>query len=416
MRVFRRRQLSVLVGDAAGTRRVRTGLVLRAGLVGLAVLLGAGLLLTLGGAAGAARESDAGARSVSRTTEARSASPARKSGAQTTTLAPAIPGVSLGWVYGTFYPNPNNNGGFDLSQLSHPAFSQRFQLLYFNPYDVYQQAACTNSPGVNDVTRPFTEVTQSPDGTCGTVPAQGNGFQAGVGSLNTFEATFTAELTVAAAGEYTFYFRTDDGWIMGSGPKIGGTAQPTFVSGDLASAPPATPQKGYPVVGAYNQAPLGTLRHTTVNFPTAGTYPIEVDYSECCGGGLVLMFVNSSFVPIGGVTPPEQSYGSCRAGRYTTPSIVAQNPTACLSDPVNTLTGAYMNSVVDAALPGTGIPFRFTRSYTSADPSSGELGVGWTDGYASSLAVQANGDVVLRAADGQQVRYTVQPDGSFVGD
>jgi RHS repeat-associated protein len=318
-------------------------------------------------------------------------------------------------VYGTFYPNPNNNGGFDFSQLSHPAFSQRFQLLYFNPYDAYQQAACTNSPGVNDVTRPFTEVTQSPDGTCGTVPAQGNGFQAGVGSLNTFEATFTSELTVAAAGQYTFYFRTDDGWIMGAGPKIGGTAQPTFVSGDLSSAPPATPQKGYPVVGAYNQPPLGTFRHTTVNFPAAGTYPIEVDYSECCGGGLVLMFVNGNFAPIGGVALPEQTYGSCRAGRYQTPTIVAKNQTGCLSDPVNTLTGAYMNTVDDVSLPGIGVPFSFTRSYTSADPSSGDLGISWTDNYASSLAVQANGDVVLRAGDGQQVRYTLQPDGSFVG-
>src|SRR5919109_261689 len=415
MRAFRRR-LEMVELNLAGARRAGSGLPARAGLVGLVVVVfGGGLLLALGGAAGAAHERDARAGSVSTSTETATTPRAGKSGPQAATIAPALPGVSLGWVYGTFYPNPNNNSGFDFSQLSQPAFSQRFQLLYFNPYDVYQPAACTNSPGVNDVTRPFTEVTQSPDGTCGTVPAQGNGFQAGVGSLNTFEATFTAELTVAVAGQYTFYFRTDDGWIMGAGPKIGGTAQPTFVSGDLSSAPPATPQKSYPVVGAYNQAPLGTLRHTTVNFPAAGTYPIEVDYSECCGGGLVLMFVNSNFAPIGGVAPPEQTYGSCRAGRYTTPTVVAQNPTGCLSDPVNTLTGAYMNSVVDASLPGIDVPFRFARSYTSADTSSGELGVGWTDSYASSLAVQANGDVVLRAADGQQVRYTLQPDGSFVG-
>src|SRR5919109_951852 len=415
MRAFRRR-LEMVELNLAGARRAGSGLPARAGLVGLVVVVfGGGLLLALGGAAGAAHERDARAGSVSTSTETATTPRAGKSGPQAATIAPALPGVSLGWVYGTFYPNPNNNSGFDFSQLSQPAFSQRFQLLYFNPYDVYQPAACTNSPGVNDVTRPFTEVTQSPDGTCGTVPAQGNGFQAGVGSLNTFEATFTAELTVAVAGQYTFYFRTDDGRVIGAGPKIGGTAQPTFVSGDLSSAPPATPQKSYPVVGAYNQAPLGTLRHTTVNFPAAGTYPIEVDYSECCGGGLVLMFVNSNFAPIGGVAPPEQTYGSCRAGRYTTPTVVAQNPTGCLSDPVNTLTGAYMNSVVDASLPGIDVPFRFARSYTSADTSSGELGVGWTDSYASSLAVQANGDVVLRAADGQQVRYTLQPDGSFVG-
>lgn len=322
----------------------------------------------------------------------------------------------LGWVRGTFYQNPNNNGGFDFSQVGHSVFSQRFQLIYFNPYDQFRPYACSNAIGVNDVTRPFTAITQSPDGTCGTAPARGNGSDAGSGLLFTFEATFTAELTVATAGQYTFKFYSDDGWIMGAGAKVGGTAQPTYVSGDLHNAPLLTPEKGYQVVGAYNSVQDGAETKTlTVNFPAAGTYPIEVDYSECCGGGLALLFVGTNLAPIGGFNPPEQTYGSCRAGRYSTPTIVAQNPTGCLSDPVNTLTGAYMNSVVDASLSGIGIPFRFARSYTSADTSSGELGVGWTDNYASSLAVQANGDVVLRAGDGQQVRYTVQPDGSFVG-
>jgi len=418
MRAFRRRRLCAVELEGAPRRRARSGrLAARAGLVGLLVVLfGGGLLLAFGGAAGASHVLASRARSVSTSTETATTPAPGTSGPQAPAVATSLPGVVLGWVNGTFYPNPNNNSGFDFSQLGHAAFSQRFQRIYFNPYDFLQPYACSNALGVNDVTRPFTAITQSPDGTCGTVPARGNGSDAGSGLLFTFEATFTSELTVAAAGQYTFKFYTDDGWIMGAGPKIGGTAQPTYVSGDLSNAPPATAEKGYPVVGAFNSAQNGSDTKTlTVNFPAAGTYPIEVDYSECCGGGLVLLFMSSNFAPLGGFNPPEQTYGSCRAGRYATPTVVAQNPTGCISDPVNTLTGAYMNSVVDASLPGIGMPFRFSRSYTSADTSSGELGVGWTDCYASSLAVQANGDVVLRAGDGQQVRYTLQPDGSFVG-
>jgi len=28
-----------------------------------------------------------------------------------------------------------------------------------------------------------------------------------------------------------------------------------------------------------------------VNFPVAGTYPVELDYTECCQGTLTLVFV-----------------------------------------------------------------------------------------------------------------------------
>src|SRR5438128_1552989 len=152
MRAFRRRRLVAVMPGVTRGRRLRSArLATRAGLVGLfVVLFGGGFLLALGGAAGAAHESNARVRSISTSTETATTSAPGKSGPQAAPIAPALPGVSLGWVYGTFYPNPNNNGGFDFSQLSQPAFSQRFQLLYFNPYDVYQPAACPNSPGVND--------------------------------------------------------------------------------------------------------------------------------------------------------------------------------------------------------------------------------------------------------------------------
>lgn len=82
---------------------------------------------------------------------------------------------------------------------------------------------------------------------------------------------------------------------------------------------------------------------------------------------------------------------------------------------MNSLTGTFTTRVDDLDLPGTGVPFSWARTYTSADPTVGRLGRGWTDSYSASLAVQGNGDVLLRGEDGQQLSYTRQADGSFVG-
>jgi hypothetical protein len=83
-------------------------------------------------------------------------------------------------------------------------------------------------------------------------------------------------------------------------------------------------------------------------------------------------------------------------------TIDAKDPTTCIEDPVNTATGNFMQAADDLALPGTGISFGFRRSYNSLDASSGILGRGWTHSYNASLAVQTNGDVLLRAETGQQ--------------
>ena len=60
--------------------------------------------------------------------------------------------------------------------------------------------------------------------------------------------------------------------------------------------------------------------------------------------------------------------------------------------------------------------FAWTRTYTSSDATAGPLGPGWTHAYAASLQVQANGDVLARGEEGQEVAFTRQADGSFVGD
>lgn len=74
-----------------------------------------------------------------------------------------------------------------------------------------------------------------------------------------------------------------------------------------------------------------------------------------------------------------------------------------------------MSSVTDAFLPGIGLPFAFTRTYNSADPTAGPLGPGWTHSHNAALSVRANGDVILRSGNGQQVTFVLQPDGSYLG-
>jgi len=72
-----------------------------------------------------------------------------------------------------------------------------------------------NTSGVNEVTRPFTDVTTDLNGNfTGTIVAQGNGHQAGAGDLFVFTAVFTGQYTVASAGDVSFNFYSDDGFIF----------------------------------------------------------------------------------------------------------------------------------------------------------------------------------------------------------
>jgi len=213
--------------------------------------------------------------------------------------ASPAPPISIGTVSGSFYANSNHdNGLFDVSQGTAPLFTQTFPTIDFNPpanADVQQH--CSTPTGVNEYSRPFTDVDPNRDGSCTNIVAQGNGLQAGVGTLDAFEAVFTSTLTVNAPGQVTFNLYSDDGWVLSAGSDAAGD-QPTYLSGSLASAPAQGPMTGYRVVGAYNQVSAPAQNTVTVNFPAAGTYPIELDYTECCHGQLALVLGTSYANPI----------------------------------------------------------------------------------------------------------------------
>ena len=142
----------------------------------------------------------------------------------------------------------------------------------------------------------------------------------------------------------------------------------------------------------------------SATLPADGTYYVQVDPYQDSTGSVTLSLTQNAY------QPASQTYGTCgSAGTH------ARVGSICTADPVNSLTGAFTTSVTDFTLASKGLLFTFTRSYTSADPTSGRLGRGWTDNYAVSLAIQPSGDAILHGDEGQVVTYAKQPDASFVG-
>jgi lysophospholipase L1-like esterase len=197
-------------------------------------------------------------------------------------LAADPPSVSLGSIQGQFFFNPGAasfNPTFNITSGTPPIFTQSFPLFAFNPPSA-AGIACATTLGVNEGTKPFTDVLSSPS--CSTDVAQGNGYQAGLGTLTAFEAVFISSVTVSAPVNVTFPIYSDDGWILSVGADSGGQ-QPTRVSGEMTNPPTSGtgPFTGYPVMGAYNQVSVSNPPRTvTISFSAAGTYPMEVDYAE----------------------------------------------------------------------------------------------------------------------------------------
>src|SRR4051812_41808045 len=199
--------------------------------------------------------------------------------------------ISSGPVEGNFFFKSATQTFFGARPGDTPAFHQTFPTIDFNPPD---GVINHNISGVGPTTRPFTDVTTDGVGNfAGTMVAQGNGLQAGVGTLSSFDAVFTSSFVVAKAGDVTFNVLANDGFLLG----IGGGA--TRVSGAYENAPASnqSPFQGYPLVGAWNQSSGGSVGTypVTVHFPAAGTYPYEIDYFDCCGQPLSLTLAVAKF-------------------------------------------------------------------------------------------------------------------------
>jgi hypothetical protein len=201
------------------------------------------------------------------------------------------PPLTISAVTGQFFKNPTNGGTFTATPATVEEFRQSFPVINFNPPT--GTIPCSNNTGVGIRTRPFTAVVPQLDGSCLTIIAQGNGKQAGVGTLGNFQAVFRGSFGASGGGQVTFDFFSDDGWILSIGPNADG-AQPTYVSGPMVNAPVAGPFTGYPIVGSYNVGSPVTENNLVVDFPAGGTYPFELNYTEGYLGELALtLTVNS---------------------------------------------------------------------------------------------------------------------------
>ncbi len=198
--------------------------------------------------------------------------------------------ISTSTITGEFFLS-DDSGGFDTPINAVPVFSQTFPTINFNPPS---GTIPGNTSSVDVETRPWTDVTTDLNGNfTGTIVAQGNGYQAGVGPMYEFQVAFFGAFTVASAGDVTFNFYNDDGFVFGVGNGA------TRVSGSIVDMPVYSAFGQYPAVGAYNEVTSPVGNTVVVHFPAAGTYPYEVDYSECCGGQEVLTMTQGATSPTG---------------------------------------------------------------------------------------------------------------------
>lgn len=93
----------------------------------------------------------------------------------------------------------------------------------------------------------------------------------------------------------------------------------------------------------------------------------------------------------------------------------AIDPTHSVGEPVNSLTGNFYTSMVDAYLPGFGQPFKFRRSYNSADSTVGPMGTGWTFSYGAHLVLGPGQDITYFSPKGKQLAYAWHDDGQTSG-
>ena len=238
-------------------------------------------------------------------------------------------------VTGQFF-TADGSGVFNTPTTAQPLFTQTFPNIDFNPAP---GAVPNNTSSVTNLTRPFTDVVTDLSGNfAGVLPAQGNNYQAGVGTLYSFSAVFTGSFNVPAAGPVTFTFASDDAFVFGIG---NGT---TATSGPQTNTPVSTTFLGLPIMGGVNQRSAPASSAVTVNFPAPGVYPYEVDYAKGGDKNLTLtMLAGGAPIPPSALltlSPPQGSPLQVAQIEILNVSALATDAVAIASLPVTvTVTG-----------------------------------------------------------------------------
>ena len=314
-------------------------------------------------------------------------------------------------VTGNFYVAPLGYGEGPFVPPTQRVFTEQFHAIDFNP----GSPPCPTTVGI--FTQPFTNVVPNySTGFCSLEVAQGNGFHAGVNfpspsnAPTAFEATFSTSYAVASPGSVTFQLTGDDGWVLGFGPS--GANQPTGSIGNPMVNPlPATFEHNYLVVAASNKLQGPFTYNVTVNFPAAGTYPLEIDYAENGTGSLSMVFANASGQALAYPLQPSTSTNEVAGRNYghvvvslqsvtnalghpsgalfyqdsrTPPSVTVNNPTfttiSCTSHQSVTLLGSASYNRT------TKVSFQIYLALTSGNPySPGTFEIQLSNGYDSGV-------------------------------
>lgn len=202
--------------------------------------------------------------------------------------------VSVGWVrpaeaiststvWGRFFATKRWDY-FIAKPTDTPVLTMTFPTINFNP-PRGSTIIPGNTSGVDEWTKPFTSVTTDIHGQyTGVIPAASPTYQAGVldpTSMTFFNAVFTSNFVVAAAGTLTLRFWSDDAFILGVGPSAQGQ-QPTRVKGEYLKLPASgvTAFEQFPLMGGRNTDQAPAAFEVTIFFPAPGTYPYELDYAQ----------------------------------------------------------------------------------------------------------------------------------------
>jgi YD repeat-containing protein len=298
--------------------------------------------------------------------------------------------VSTSTIWARVFP-ADGSGQFNATPSQTPAFTMSVPTIDFNPPP---STIPGNTSGVNEGSRPMVDVTTDLNGNyTGTIVLQGNGLQAGVGSLYFFNVVFTGSLTVSAAGDVTFNFFTDDGFVLGVGNGA------TRVSGPLVN-PPASGQTAFeqfPVLGAYNVATPPVGNTVTLHFPGPGSYPYELDYSEgiCCTLVVTATTVTANgtqgIPPTGSLTLSPNTVPTQPAGTQQTFSVTATDAAGNVLPnlPVQlTVTGANPQQL-QATTDASGIAtFSYTAALAGTDTVQSLAWVSNLASYSNQVTVQ----------------------------
>src|SRR6266567_1267680 len=261
---------------------------------------------------------------------------------------------------------------FAATPASTPVFTMQVPTINFNPpagsvpHNPTQIGVFTRPmfDGTTDVAGNFTGAIELKG-----VDSSGVLHEAGTGDLFQFDMVLTGTFTIAATGNLTFNFFSDDGFIFG----IQGA---TRVDGPLVN-PPAnmlTVFNGYPVMGAFNQPTAPVENNVTVSFPAPGTYSYEIDYNECCSGQLALTLATggTGLPPTGNIALTPFTIAPLTVGQTQTlhAAVMDASGVAIASQPVTlNISGANPQQLAAVTDP-TGLA---TFSYQGASPGQDSL-------------------------------------------